>query len=164
MMTKWYLALPLILMTTTAAAWLCPNNFNNISVGDTLADIQAKCGTPVSEVKMEGEINVPQEWSYYVQVAPPNPATIKMSIVLIDNKIANITVNATSLVSTDLCGSPVSIGMPMETLRTTCGNPIFVNKQPPKPGQKPTQINELKYNGPAPNVLVFENGLLKERK
>lgn len=162
-MSKWYGFLFLFL-SNISFAWLCPNNFNNIALGDTLADVRQKCGTPVTESKSVGEMNVAEEWSYYVKVAPPNPATIKMSIVLVDKKIANITVNATSLVSTGLCGNTIAIGTSMETLKATCGNPIFINKQSPTPQQKPTEINELTYNGPAPNTLVFVNGLLTARK
>lgn len=152
------------LITTQAMAWLCPNNFTTINPGDTLVAVKAACGNPVSQKKSVEPPDVPQEWGYYVPVNPPNPATIRVSVVIVHKKIAGITVNATSLVSTSLCGSTISIGQSMAVLQSACGSPMFVNKQPPKPGQKPTFITELTYGGSAPNTLVFENGLLKERK
>src|SRR5579871_4025604 len=82
-MFKNLLIILLITATTPAIAWLCPNNFNTINPGDTLDQVKTQCGPPIAEAQSMEEPNVPQEWGYYVRVAPPNPATIRVSVVIV---------------------------------------------------------------------------------
>lgn len=163
-MIKKMLALPCIFLMGHANAWLCPNNFNTINQGDAMPVVIAACGKPTVEKKMEGESNAPQEWQYYVEVNPPNPNTIKFSVVIANKKVVSMVSNAMSLTTTSVCGSTISIGDSMDAVRSACGNPMFINKGQSAATQKPSEIYELTYQGPAPNTLVFENGLLKERK
>lgn len=164
------------LFATHAFAVMCPNNFNSVNVGDSVKLVEAACGAPVKTKVYSMEPNVPQEWSYYVVVAPPNPATVKMSVVFVNKKVANITVNAMSLVSTTLCGSgqvsptlsnpgTINVGDDMDAVKSACGKPVFVNKGPQEEGA-PNKIEatELTYDGQPPNMMYFENDHFISRK
>jgi hypothetical protein len=165
-MLKKYIAVPLFFVTTHVFAWFCPNNFNLIQPGDSLAKIKQQCGKPLSEKSSKQDAKTPQEWGYYVAVSPPNPATVKMTVVFNEEGIlTNISVNSMSLASTGLCGGTISVGNTMQAVKAACGAPPFINKgQAGEGGGKQTVINELIYDGPAPNMLVFENGILTERR
>jgi hypothetical protein len=166
-MLKKYIAIPLLMLSTHAFAWFCPNNFNLIQAGDTLDKVKEQCGKPLSEKTSKQEPKTPQDWGYYVQISPPNPATVKMNVVFSAAGIVNnITVTSMSLTSTSLCGGTISVGNTMQAVKAACGNPPFINKgQTAQGGEgKPIVINELIYSGPAPNTLVFEGGILTERR
>ncbi len=156
----------LLLLTTNTYAWMCPSGFNIINPGDTLDQVKAKCGKPPFEKKISQPADVPQEWGYYVPVNPPNPATIKMSVVFTQGKVVNITINAMSLVSSSVCGPTISVGDSMEAVKTACKAPMFINKGTPQPGQAPAaEITQIKYNTSSPpDTLIFVNGILQERK
>jgi hypothetical protein len=165
-MFKKYCAILLLLISTQAHAWFCPNNFSIIQAGDSLDKIKQLCGKPLSEKTTKQEPKTPQEWGYYVAVNPPNPATVKMTVVFDVNGIVNnITVTSMSIASTSLCGGTISVGNTMQAVKAACGSPPFINKGLPAQGNdKPLIVNELIYSGPAPNMLVFENGVLTERR
>lgn len=104
---------------TLSHAWVCPNNFSQIAVGDTIEQIASVCGKPASEKKSEGGYQGPQEWQYFVSINQPlnnsgaspgsNP-TVKMSVAFIKNKVINITVQGQSVASTSLCGPTINVG------------------------------------------------------
>jgi hypothetical protein len=163
---KKYLVIPLLMVSTHAFAWFCPNNFNLIQAGDSLDKIKRECGKPLAETSSKQEPKTPQEWGYYVAVNPPNPATVKMSVVFSSGGLVNnITVNAMSLASTSLCGGTISVGDTIQAVKAACGAPPFVNKgQTAQGNDKPIVVNELTYGGPPPNTLVFESGMLTQRR
>jgi hypothetical protein len=171
-----YFLLLLSLFSNITFAWMCPNNFNQIGVGDSLEQVKAQCGTPVAMTTLEESPNVPQEWRYYIMVSGTsylltytqstnntNQATIKMSIAFVNNRAINITVEAQSLSSTNICGPTINVGDTQESIKKSCGDPAFIQKQV-NDNVKPTELIELKYTGSSPNILIFENGRLKERK
>jgi hypothetical protein len=165
-MLKYITSILLFLFSTQTFAWFCPNNFNLIQAGDSIDQIKKQCGKPLSEKKSKQDPKVPQEWGFYVAVNPPNPATVKMTVVFNENGIVNnITVTSMSIASTSLCGGTISVGDTMQTVKAVCGTPPFVNKgQAPSGQDKATEVIELTYGGQSPNTLVFENGVLTERK
>lgn len=153
-------------------AWICPNNFKQIASGDTIEQVTAACGKPASEKISEGGYNGPQEWQYFVTIqkqlkgsgAPTgeNPS-IKMSIAFNNHKAINITVQGMSLSSTSLCGPTINVGDNDRSIEKNCGKPTFIQKQE-SAKENPIEITEFKYNTAPPNILIFENGILKERK
>ena len=160
----------LFLLSHNTFAWVCPNNFNQIVPGDSLAKVEPACGKPSSQKTTEKEPNVPQEWTYYVTQATQPGVTsgttgsVKMTIAFANDKVVNITAQATSLSSTSLCGPTISVGNNMETVRGACGDPSFIQKQQSTTGAKSLEVTEYKYDTAPPNTLVFENGILKDRK
>lgn len=165
-MRQYFCVIILMLSITPAFAWMCPSGFNTINPGETYQQVIAKCGKPPFEKKIAQPADVPQEWGYYVPVNPPNPATIKMSVVFTQGKVVNITINAMSLVSSSVCGPTISVGDTMEAVRAACKEPMFINKGNPQPGQAPSaEITQIKYNTSSPpDTLIFVNGILQERK
>jgi len=152
------------LIAIPAYAWVCPNNFNPINPGDSLATVINQCGKPLIQKASEGESNGPQEWGFYVAVNPPNPNTIKLTVVFANQKVISLVANAMSLTSTSMCGGTINVGDSMETVKAACGNPMFINKGQQSASQKPSEILELIYPGEPETTLVFVNGLLKERR
>lgn len=175
-MLKPIVILLLFLTPTLSYAWVCPNNFSQIAVGDTIEQVVAACGKPASEKKSESGYRGPQEWQYFVTVTqplsgsgvPPDAApSVKMSVAFVKQKAINITVQGTSLASTSLCGPTISVGDSEDSVKTNCGAPTFIQKQDKgnvSDDDKPIEITEYKYNATAPNTLIFENGILKSRK
>jgi hypothetical protein len=162
-MLKKYIAISLLFVTTHAFAWFCPNNFNLIQAGDSLDRIKQQCGKPLSEKSSKTDAKTPQEWGYYVPMAQAGSATMKMTLALNQSGIVtNISLGSVSLSSTSICGGTISVGSTMEEVKAACGPPPFINKG--QGGDKPVTVNELIYGGPPPNMLVFENGILTERR
>lgn len=170
-MKKYLLTASLMLFSANICAWVCPTNFNQIVAGDSIAQVEKMCGKPDSQKTSEKEPNVPQEWTYYV-TQPLQPGTqpnapsgsVKMTIALANDKVVNITAQATSLSSTSLCGPTISVGDNSDTVKAACGDPGFIQKTQSAAGAKPKEIIEYKYSTAPPNTLVFENGILKDRK
>lgn len=161
------------LLSTSALAVMCPNNFNTVNVGDSVDSVLQQCGKPVTKNEYKIDVDVPQEWSYYVIVAPPNPATIQMTVVFVNKKVANITVNAMSLVSTNVCGGTpnmngfgtINVGDDMDTVKAACGKPTFIKKgELPEGSGNKIDVTELIYTGQSPYMMYFENGKFQSRK
>ncbi len=162
-------------ITTTSYALFCPKNYNQIAIGDSIQQVEQQCGKPDGIKVSKGDNNGPQEWNYYVQPAMNNytsmrikgtqDASVKMAIALNGGKILNITVNGMSLANTTICGGRnISVGDTAESLKSACGDPVFVNKSAETSGVKPPDITEYKYNSTPPTLLVFVNGQLQERR
>lgn len=158
---------------TPAFALFCPNNFNQINIGDTIAQVQAQCGKPDAQKTTKEEAAGPQEWNFYVSPsmhgygAPGmqggQQGSLKMAIAFSSGKVINITVNGMSLASTTICGRSVSVGDTMESVKGACGKPVFINKSSQNNDSKPTEVTAFKYSASG-TTLIFENGVLKERK
>lgn len=161
-------------LSTTASAMFCPKNFNQINIGDTIEQVQQQCGKPDFEKKSEGDDNSPQEWNFYVHPEMKKytetrtnsgaEASVKMAIALNQGKVVNITVNGMSLATTTICGPSVSVGDTGKSVKSACGDPVFINKSSQTNGEKPAELVEYKYNTMPATILLFENGKLKERK
>ncbi len=172
-MLRTIIVLFLSLISALSYAWVCPNNFNQIAVGDSVEQVIAACGKPASETTSEAGYRGPQEWQFFVSIQKPlnnsgalpgaNPS-VRMSVAFVNNKIINITVQGTSLASTSLCGPTISVGDSDEVVKKNCGKPTFIQKQEGSDNQKKIEIREFKYDTTPPNILVFENDILKDRK
>jgi len=160
----------LLFTSSTAFALLCPGNFNQINIGDNLADVQKKCGKPVSQKTTDSIPNVPQEWNYYLKLSPTDPATLKTSVAFAGGRVVNISVNNVGITNTSICGSTIQVGDTVDTVKAACGKPAFImqNNGPASEVQKtdPASKNvDLTYNsGMGTVVLHFENGILKSSK
>lgn len=178
-MSKKLYGLSLLLISTMAYGDFCPcpSNFNLIQIGNSLDQVLKTCCAPISRKTHKAEAPVPQKWSYTI-TPPPNPGGAVQGstdlIVTFDQteKVANIKVNAQSLTATS-CGKTstvsfdvnqpnmIQIGDTMQTVQTTCGKPLFIEKGVPQTDNQPTStITELQYAGPPPVTLYFENNVL----
>jgi len=164
----------LLSLSTSSFALFCPNNFNQINIGDTIQQVEQQCGKPDGIKKSQGSDNGPQEWNFYVQPSMNNYAAIrtkttqgssvKMAIALNGGKVVNITVNGMSLTATTICsGHNITVGSTADSVKQACGDPAFVNKSSVNNGPKPSEIVTYKYNSTPPTTLTFENGALQQR-
>ncbi len=165
-----------LILPTSLFAFFCPSNFNQINVGDTIAQVIQQCGKPDSQndTKKTDE-NVPQQWDYYVPqtVATSGMAaaqgTLRTQITFDANGNAiNISVNGIGVGSSSICGNTnISLGDNRDKVKAACGKPVFINKQSvAEGGEKPpaTNITTMIFNGNTPVKLIFENGVLKEEQ
>ncbi|MDA8561977.1 DUF2845 domain-containing protein [Gammaproteobacteria bacterium] len=171
-MIKSIYVLLIFIMSSSTYAWICPTNFQQIAVGDSIEQVESACGDPASKKELDGGYQGPQEWQYFVTIKRPlnqsgvradASPSVKMSIAFVDKKAINITVQGTSVASTSLCGPTISIGDKDKSVEKNCGKPVFIQKQGAEK-ENSVQITEYKYNSSSPNILIFENGVLKERK
>lgn len=175
-MKKLIFCLTFSTLSAPAFAMFCPNGFNQINIGDTIEQVQQQCGQPDFKKTEKAEANVPQEWNYYVtpqmnqymqtrtRIGPQ--ASVKMSIAFKDGKAVNITVNGMSLAATTICDRKnIAVGDTMQTIKSACGDPVYVNKTDQKSNQeqKPDEITTYKYNSTPPTILIFQNGKLQSR-
>ena len=155
------------LCTTPALAMLCPNNFNEINIGDTLDHVKEQCGPPDTEKTVDGQANIPQEWVYFIQVAADNTATLRTTVAFANGKVSNLSANGTSLASTTICaGNTVSIGDTEESVKTACGKPALINQgnlTPAAVAALTPKIVDVTYGSPAV-TLEFVNGVLKTKQ
>lgn len=160
------------LSSANTYAFFCPSNFNQIDIGYSQQQIDELCGKPtfVTETEKQPEDNLPQEWTYFVKEAQmlgtQTPGSIKATIAF-DQKgeAINISVNGLSVNTTNLCGKTILIGTKRDILKKACGTPAYINKaQNSSNTQPPTKQMEYRYDGTPPVVLIFENGVLVEKK
>jgi hypothetical protein len=160
-------------MITPSYAMFCPGNFNEINMGDTIANVTAQCGPPTAQKASDSTADQPQEWTYYLTQASTDPtqpqaATLRTTIFFQKDKVTNMTVNGIGLSSTQICaGQTVQVGDSPETVKAACGAPALVNvaKAPPGSAADTTKTTTYTYSTNTGNVeLVFVNGVLKERK
>jgi hypothetical protein len=173
---KWILIVALT-YSTTSFAFFCPNNFNQINMGDSLDQVLQSCGKPLQQTATATEEKAPQQWDYYLpqpggSFATQSQGTTKMTVTFDANGTAiNITMNGLGVGSTPLCGgNTIHISDNMETVKRACGTPGFVNKQqssaPPTTGtpDPQNQTVTLIYSGNPPVSLIFQGGKLVEKK
>jgi hypothetical protein len=159
---------------TQAFALFCPKSFNQMNIGDSIEQIQAQCGKPDGIKITKAEEKGPQQWDYYVTPQTPGyampstptgqQASVKMTIAFNEGKVVNITANGMSLAATTLCGGNISVGDSTASVKSSCGNPVIVNKSNSGTESKPDEITEYKYDSTPPVILIFVNGTLTERK
>lgn len=159
-------------------AFFCPTNFNQIDYGNTIDQVIQQCGKPDqrTEQKQPNE-NVPQQWTFYAPqggsdisgLVKQSPPSSKVEVTLdSEGNVVNILVNGVSVGSTLVCGSSVRVGSTRDQLKSACGTPTFVTRQTAPDGSKAfdeTVVTNLIYNKAIPAAtLVFENGILKDKK
>lgn len=169
------LSLMLIFLSCLPAlsyAFFCPTNFSQINYGNTIDQVTAACGKPdkVDEVIVAPE--GPQEWSYYIPQSvttnsgQPMPGTLKTQMTFDSaGKAINISVNGIGVGSTTVCGKLIQIGDTSDTIKSTCGDPSFINKQNAGSsalGSTPAskKVTTMIYKTNPPVKLIFENGVL----
>ncbi len=151
----------------------CPDNFNQINIGDTLAEVEAQCGKPSTEKHFKTSPSVPQEWVYYVPIANmipqqqniENPGTMKVTFAFVNDVVVNMSSNGIGVGATTICnGDQIQPGATMKEVEDACGKPVSITKSSVPTGGTPpeeTLVNEWKYGK---TTLRFENGKLKERQ
>jgi hypothetical protein len=163
-----FLLLSCLLLSNAWADLFCPNNFNSINLGDTLNSVLQACGKPDSQKVTKKMPFEPQEWTYYVQSYPGMPGTLKTTVAFDQKgKVINISVNGAGLSQTQICNNQTNIqfGDTTDQVEAVCGKPAVITKTNAAMGA-PKEIVEtdLIYQGTPPVTLVFEDGILKERK
>jgi hypothetical protein len=148
---------------TPAFALFCPANFNQINFGDTISQVVEQCGKPIAQHTYSTSTDVPQEWSYYIQMSPDNPAALKTSIAFNKGHVVNITINGITINTTSLCGTTIQVGDTPQAVLSACGKPPYINKSNTASYIINT-ITEMTYQGTSEVTLIFENGRLKDRK
>ena len=164
-------------LSSSCHAFFCPNNFNQIDYGDSIAQVEQQCGKADSTAEAEAPDNSPQEWTYYLQQsnsvnnmpqAQQAEGSLKTSFAFdSQGKLVSISVNGIGVASTSNCGSPVSIGDSRKSVESTCGKPTFVNKQAPSSSSQGADKNkqvEMTYKGSPAVTLVFRDGRLAEKR
>lgn len=179
-MKKTLLTLIAFFMTSGSFAFFCPTNFKQIDIGDTIDKVTQTCGKPNATKESKSPIvdeNVPQEWTYYVNVSSnnfignmQNQGSIKMTVSFDkDGKAINISVNGVGMGNAGMCSSTIQVGSSRDQVKSACGDPAFINKQAPSatatattPGENTTTIYEYQSNPPV--KLIFNNGILTEKQ
>lgn len=178
MKTRIALLITALMSPTLTFAMFCPTNFNQINIGDSMAQVEAQCGKPSSETSSKDvdDSMTPQEWTYYVTIPQDqftSAGSIKLTLAFVDGKVVNISSGGNSVGSTTVCGgnlaqpsTTVQMGSTIKDVTAACGKPTMINKGTAQPGQpEPTVTDkaEWTYDGPPKVVLKFENGKLTER-
>lgn len=155
---------------TPAYALLCPGNFNHIAIGDTLAEVQAKCGQPTQKTSKLLPPPTPQEWTYFIPQTVSNgmstaqQGTLKATITFdAAGKAINISVNGIGVGGSTICGNPINLGDSLDSVKASCGKPSFINQQSSETnnsGQKKDEETTLIYGTTSPVSFTFKNGIL----
>lgn len=166
----------LISIPSMSFAFFCPKNFNQIDFGMTMDQVTQSCGKPDDQTETtKVNDNVPQEWSYFIAQTvsmggstPNAQGTLKTSVVFDSKgKAINISVNGIGVGQSTICGSNIQLGDSKETIKSACGDPSFIAKQPldPATAPPPTKVVQFIYSSATPKaILVFENGKLTDKK
>lgn len=169
-MIKYLLQASMLILPGTAFAFFCPTNFQDIQMGDTKETVLQKCGQPASQKEVAAPDTGPQEWIFNVTPTTAvsgqgsvNKGSVRMSVMLQDNKILNIFANGMSMPSTTICGTSISVGTTADQLKAACGMPTMVNKGTPS-GNAPAPSIEMLYNSRPPVTLIFQDGKLTGKK
>jgi hypothetical protein len=164
-MNRLLMTIAACLFANASYAMLCPSNFKEIYIGDSIETVLAQCGTPDSQSSSEIQPSKPQEWVYYIKMNPTDQLFVRTTVAVVDDKVANITVNGISLANTAICGgNNIQVGDAAKTIKSYCGDPAVVNETNAPP--KPAAINKATvfiYMSPNKTALTFENGKLKSR-
>lgn len=163
-------------LPTVGFAFFCPTNFNQIELGNTNDQVIQACGKPDKVTERKDPPKVPQEWTYFIPqtvATASNTAaqgTLKTSVTFdASGKAINISVNGIGVGNSTICGgNMIQLGDTLDSIKTNCGTPSFINKQEidVATGRAPPEntVTEFTYNTNPPITLVFTNGQLTERK
>jgi hypothetical protein len=158
-------------MSSAWADMFCPNNFNSINIGDSLDAVIAACGAPDSKKESKKTPFQPQEWTYYIQqpaLGAGMVGTLKTTFAFdASGKMVNMSVNGAGESQSMICDNitTLSLGDTTDKVEKVCGKPVTITQTNTAMGApKPTEVTELLYNGTPSVTLVFEDGILKERR
>ncbi|MHB1948822.1 MAG: hypothetical protein ACYCQI_12020 [Gammaproteobacteria bacterium] len=161
-----------LLYSSQCLAFFCPNNFNQINIGDNIDQVALQCGKPSSEIKSKKEPSVPQEWTYYMTLPQQNeytapgatPGTMKVTFAFVDDKVVNLTSNGIGVGATTICNNTnIQLGTAMKDVEKACGKAANITKSQAQSTTPPVEVIEWKFDGPPAVTLTFENGTLKSR-
>lgn len=164
---KIFVAAILASFTTSSYAMFCPSGFNQINIGDTIAQVTKVCGAPTSQSSEDSTADKPQEWTYYVKSQPSDQSTLRMTVAFTSGKVTNMSVNGIGLTNTQICGgNTVQVGDDQKSVKTVCGDPAFIAQSNlPAAAKDTVKVTTLIYNTSAePISLIFNNGKLKSRQ
>jgi hypothetical protein len=166
---------------TFAFAISCPNNGTSLATGYTIQKVIQLCGNPVSTSSPSVTNNPSEKWVYYKKGS--NNQNAKITILFNNSRLVNIQILSDVSNCAITHDTNISRCAPIEqnfTSSQICGgiiqandNADFVLKTCGAPSEKVTvqstnttaaSVTELSYTGQSPNILVFENGLLKDWK
>jgi hypothetical protein len=168
--------LVLIFSPTLSYAFFCPTNFNQIDFGYTTDQVQQECGKPDKQETKDGDVPVPQEWSYFIPQTVALSAnqngqgTLKTTVTFDKSgKAINLSVNGLGVGASSICGKSIQLGDTLDAVKSACGEPSFINKQanptsPTGSEQPPKKITTFTYNTNPSVILTFENGKLTSKK
>ena len=178
--------LALLALPSLSFAFFCPSNFNQIQMGYTIAQVTANCGKPdFQKEASKSDDNVPQQWSYFVpqtNIIGPRTATpqgSQQAVMSFDENgnLVNVMINNVSVGSTNVCGQSIQVGDQRDKIKTACGTPTFISKQTePTDGSGTSsgsgsassapevKVTQFTYNSKPPVTLIFENGILTQKK
>ncbi len=173
------IAVILFFLPSLSYALFCPTNFNQINIGDSIQQVQAQCGNPVSQETKKVTPEGPQEWNYFIPQTvmgagayDKTQGTLKTQINFDgDGKVININVNGIGVGATSECSQPIKLGDTRDQVKAACGKPSWINKSDPSmvgdtnqsQEQQSKEVTQMNYSSSNPPVqLIFENGLLKE--
>lgn len=165
------------LSVTGSYGFMCPSTFNQVNMGDTIAQVEQQCGKADIVTKTDMPNNQPQQWDYYLQASSTSnnmftqeqtAGTLKTTFAFdAAGKLVNISVNGTGVGTSSNCGTPVSIGDTRQSVEAACGKPSFINSQTPPAAADDNDANkqiEWTYNSTPPVTLIFREGKLAEKK
>jgi hypothetical protein len=186
MIIRQLFAVVCIALPIQAFAFSCPNNGEPLQTGYTLAQVTQRCGQPSAVNDFTTTRNDSEELVYYKSGL--YNANVKITFLVNNSRVTNINIvtnpkqctNVTSsnsatpsgntvttcppteqnVNSTGICGRLVQTGSGVDYVRSACGNP----SQQRVLQSTSTQVSELTYDAPGPNVLVLENGILTDWK
>ncbi len=151
-------------LSTSSFAIMCPSNFTQIKMGDSIKDVIAACGKPDSQTEEEKNVAKSQEWVYYVLTDPSNQTTIRTTIAFDKDKVTNISANGYGVSYTQICaGNTVQVGDSQDSVKKACGKPAFIN-QDSNDKTPPVKTTTLIYNNPSKTSLIFVGGVLTDRQ
>jgi hypothetical protein len=163
----YFLFLLVLFFPSMTYAFFCPNNFNQIELGNSFQQVAQQCGQPDKKSSKEITEEGAQSWDYYVVQAVllndnrPAQGTLRTTVVFDDTgKVINISVNGIGVGSSSVCGPEIKLGDEKNAVKAACGNPVLINKQSQAP-EKKHQITEWIYGQ---TTLLFEDKQLKEKK
>jgi len=161
-------------------ALLCPNNFNQINIGDSIAQVEQLCGKADKTETVDGPDNSPQDWNYYFPPTTPSPTLTNLALqqqttgalkatFSFDAKgtLVSIMVNGVSIGSSKDCGTTISLGDSRKSVESACGKPSFVSKQGTGNSAQSNEANkqvEMTYMSNPPVVLIFRDGNLADSR
>jgi hypothetical protein len=167
MLTKKILGVIILTLSSVPAyAMFCPGNYNQINMGDSIAQVTSACGAPSSQSSADSSEEQPQEWTYYVKSQPTDQSTLRMTVAFVKGVVTNMSVNGIGLTNTQICnGNTTQVGDTEKSVKQTCGAPAFINQSnTPASKEDITKVTKYIYNSPTGNVeLTFENGKLTGR-
>jgi len=162
------LTIAIMVFSHSAYALFCPNNFNQINLGDSIDQVTQECGKPDIQDTKDTSASGPQQWIYYIKPDPTRPKANTLQVTIAfdaSGKASNVGVNGTSLVTSKICnGNSVHLGDTTDQVKAACGAPAIVNTSGGSTSVPPTTISTFTYQTNPPTILTFTNGKLTSRK